>query len=159
MIQSGKPIGVFPTHAGAPRVLIANSNLVGRWATTEHFYQLQGKGKIAWGGLTAGCWQYIGFQGVLQGTFETFAAASKVSLRTGRPAGPLRVHGGAGRHGQRAAAGHLDAGGRDAGAGSEPRTRPGTAAARAGTGMVTDDLGEAIRLCLDAKASGAKPSA
>jgi len=80
LIQSGKPIGVFRTHPSAPRVLLANSNLVGRWATPEHFYQLYAQGKIAWGGLTAGCWQYIGFQGVLQGTFETFSLAAQRSL-------------------------------------------------------------------------------
>jgi urocanate hydratase len=81
LIQSGQPVGVFRTQPSAPRVLLANSNLVGRWATPEHFYDLYRRGKIAWGGLTAGCWQYIGFQGVLQGTFETFslAAASRRS--------------------------------------------------------------------------------
>jgi urocanate hydratase len=68
LVQSGKPIAVFPTHSDAPRVLMANSNLVGRWATPEHFYALEKKGLICWGGLTAGPWQYIGFQGVLQGT-------------------------------------------------------------------------------------------
>jgi urocanate hydratase len=77
LIQSGKPIAVFPTHADAPRVLMANSNLVGRWATPEHFYALEKKGLICWGGLTAGPWQYIGFQGVLQGTYETFAAVAR----------------------------------------------------------------------------------
>jgi urocanate hydratase len=76
LIQSGKPIAVFRTHEDAPRVLLANSNLVGRWATAEHFYELYEKNKIAWGGLTAGCWQYIGSQGVLQGTFETFGAVA-----------------------------------------------------------------------------------
>ena len=76
LIQSGKPIGVFRTQKNAPRVLLANSNLVGRWATPEHFYKLYAEGKIARGGLTAGCWQYIGFQGVLQGAFETFSLAA-----------------------------------------------------------------------------------
>jgi urocanate hydratase len=77
LVQSGKPIAVFPTHPDAPRVLMANSNLVGRWATPEHFYALEKKGLICWGGLTAGPWQYIGFQGVLQGTYETFAAVAR----------------------------------------------------------------------------------
>jgi urocanate hydratase len=77
LVQSGKPIAVFPTHADAPRVLMANCNLVGRWATPEHFYALEKKGLICWGGLTAGPWQYIGFQGVLQGTYETFAAVAR----------------------------------------------------------------------------------
>jgi urocanate hydratase len=82
LIQSGKPIAVFPTHSDAPRVLMANSNLVGRWATPEHFYELEKKGLICWGGLTAGPWQYIGFQGVLQGTYETFAAVARNHFQT-----------------------------------------------------------------------------
>ena len=70
VIQSGKPIGIFKTHPFAPIVLMANCNLVGRWATSEHFYELEKKGLIVWGGLTAGDWQYIGSQGVIQGTYE-----------------------------------------------------------------------------------------
>lgn len=77
LVQSGKPIAAFPTHPDAPRVLMANSNLVGRWATPEHFYALEKKGLICWGGLTAGSWQYIGIQGVLQGTYETFSAVAR----------------------------------------------------------------------------------
>jgi len=72
LIQSGKPIGLIRTHAQAPLVIMANCNLVGRWATAEVFYDLQEKGLICWGGLTAGAWQYIGSQGVLQGTYEIF---------------------------------------------------------------------------------------
>jgi urocanate hydratase len=72
LIQSGKPIGLIRTHAQAPLVIMANCNLVGRWATPEVFYDLQEKGLICWGGLTAGAWQYIGSQGVLQGTYEIF---------------------------------------------------------------------------------------
>jgi len=82
LVQSGKPIAVFPTHSDAPRVLMANSNLVGRWATPEHFYALEKKGLICWGGLTAGAWQYIGFQGVLEGTYETFAAVARNHFHT-----------------------------------------------------------------------------
>ncbi len=73
LVQSGKPVGVFRTHADAPRVLIANSNLVGRWATWEHFRELEAKGLIMYGQMTAGSWIYIGSQGIVQGTFETFA--------------------------------------------------------------------------------------
>jgi urocanate hydratase len=73
LVQSGKPVGVFRTHAGAPRVLIANSLLVPRWATWEHFWELEGKGLIMFGQMTAGSWIYIGSQGIVQGTFETFA--------------------------------------------------------------------------------------
>jgi len=73
LVQSGKPVGVFKTHANAPRVLIANSNLVPRWGTWEHFRELEKKGLIMYGQMTAGSWIYIGSQGIVQGTFETFA--------------------------------------------------------------------------------------
>ena len=72
LIQSGKPVGVFPTHADAPRVLIANSNLVPHWATWEHFNELDRKGLMMYGQMTAGSWIYIGSQGIVQGTYETF---------------------------------------------------------------------------------------
>jgi urocanate hydratase len=74
LVQSGKPVGVFTTHERAPRVLIANSNLVGRWATWEHFRELEKKGLMMYGQMTAGSWIYIGTQGILQGTYETFGA-------------------------------------------------------------------------------------
>ncbi len=74
LIQSGKPVGVFRTHEYAPRVLIANSNLVGAWATWEHFHELERRGLMMYGQMTAGSWIYIGTQGIVQGTFETFAA-------------------------------------------------------------------------------------
>jgi urocanate hydratase len=77
VVQSGKPIAVLPTGPRAPAVLLANGNLVGRWATPETFYELERRGLITWGGLTAGCWQYIGSQGVLQGTYETFAQVAR----------------------------------------------------------------------------------
>src|ERR1700734_2883360 len=73
LVQSGKPVGVFPTHADAPRVLIANSNLVPHWATWEHFQELDRKGLAMFGQMTAGSWIYIGSQGIVQGTYETFA--------------------------------------------------------------------------------------
>ena len=72
LVQSGKPVGVFPTHADAPRVLIANSNLVPHWATWEHFNELDKKGLMMYGQMTAGSWIYIGSQGIVQGTYETF---------------------------------------------------------------------------------------
>src|SRR5437588_8338495 len=72
LIQSGKPVGVFKTHPDAPRVLIANSNLVPKWATWEHFNQLDRKGLMMYGQMTAGSWIYIGSQGIVQGTYETF---------------------------------------------------------------------------------------
>ena len=77
LVQSGKPVGVFRTHAGAPRVLIANSLLVPAWATWETFRDLEDRGLTMYGQMTAGSWIYIGTQGILQGTYETFAAAAK----------------------------------------------------------------------------------
>ena len=75
LVQSGKPVGVFRTHADAPRVLIANSNLVPKWATWEHFAELDRKGLMMYGQMTAGSWIYIGSQGIVQGTYETFVEA------------------------------------------------------------------------------------
>jgi urocanate hydratase len=72
LVQSGKPVGIFPTHADAPRVLLANSNLVPHWATWEHFNELDRKGLMMYGQMTAGSWIYIGSQGIVQGTYETF---------------------------------------------------------------------------------------
>ena len=77
LVQSGKPVGVFKTHADAPRVLIANSNLVPHWATWEHFHELDAKGLMMYGQMTAGSWIYIGSQGIVQGTYETFAEAGR----------------------------------------------------------------------------------
>src|SRR5690349_6494590 len=77
LIQSGKPVGVFRTHADAPRVLLANSNLVPKWATWEHFHELDRKGLMMYGQMTAGSWIYIGSQGIVQGTYETFVEAGR----------------------------------------------------------------------------------
>jgi urocanate hydratase len=77
LVQSGKPVGVFRTHVDAPRVLIANSNLVPKWATWEHFDELDRKGLMMYGQMTAGSWIYIGSQGIVQGTYETFVEAGK----------------------------------------------------------------------------------
>src|SRR5437870_4797329 len=77
LVQSGKPVGVVRTHEDSPRVLIANSNLVPAWATQEHFDQLAAKGLIMYGQMTAGSWIYIGTQGILQGTYETFAECAR----------------------------------------------------------------------------------
>src|SRR5713101_7974238 len=74
LIQSGKPVGIFRTHEYAPRALIANSNLVGAWANWDHFHELERKGLMMYGQMTAGSWIYIGTQGIVQGTFETFAS-------------------------------------------------------------------------------------
>src|SRR5688572_12622702 len=78
LVQSGKPVGVLRTHEDAPRVLIANSLLVPQWATWEEFWRLEGLGLTMYGQMTAGSWIYIGTQGILQGTYETFAQAARV---------------------------------------------------------------------------------
>jgi urocanate hydratase len=87
LIQSGKPVGVFPTHEDAPRVLLANSNLVPQWATWEHFNELDKAGLMMYGQMTAGSWIYIGSQGIVQGTYETFVSVAKqhfAGVATGR---------------------------------------------------------------------------
>ena len=91
LVQSGKAVGRFRTHADAPRVLIANSNLVGKWATWEHFRKLEAEGLIMFGQMTAGSWIYIGTQGILQGTYETFVAASKAYAERTKKSGQLWV--------------------------------------------------------------------
>jgi urocanate hydratase len=95
LVQSGKPVGVFRTSPTSPRVLIANSNLVGNWANWEHFRHLEAEGKMMFGQMTAGSWIYIGSQGILQGTYETFAAAAARHFG-GSLAGRLVVSGGLG---------------------------------------------------------------
>ncbi|HYE65682.1 MAG TPA: urocanate hydratase [Pyrinomonadaceae bacterium] len=95
LVQSGKPVAVFQTHEYAPRVLIANSNLVGAWATWEHFHELERKGLMMYGQMTAGSWIYIGTQGIVQGTFETFAAMADQHFG-GDLAGKLLISGGMG---------------------------------------------------------------
>ncbi len=95
LIQSGKPVGIVRTHADAPRVLIANSNLVPHWATQEHFDELEKKGLIMFGQMTAGSWIYIGTQGILQGTYETFAEVGRQHFG-GSLAGKLCVTAGCG---------------------------------------------------------------
>src|SRR5437762_11087632 len=95
LIQSGKPVGVLRTHEWAPRVLIANSNLVPQWATWEEFRRLEQLGLTMYGQMTAGSWIYIGTQGILQGTYETFAAVAAKRFG-GTLAGTLTVTGGCG---------------------------------------------------------------
>jgi urocanate hydratase len=95
IVQSGKPVGIFRTHTYAPRVLIANSNLVGRWNDWKHFDELDRAGLMMYGQMTAGSWIYIGSQGILQGTYETFAAAARRHFR-GDLSGKLVASGGLG---------------------------------------------------------------
>ena len=96
LVQSGKPVGILRTHPDAPRVLIANSNLVGNWANWDHFFELEKKGLMMYGQMTAGSWIYIGTQGILQGTYETFAQAGRVHFGSDDLAGRLVLSGGLG---------------------------------------------------------------
>ncbi|RUO36956.1 urocanate hydratase [Aliidiomarina shirensis] len=95
LVQSGKPVGVFPTHANAPRVLIANSNLVPQWANWDHFNELDKQGLMMYGQMTAGSWIYIGSQGIVQGTYETFGAVARQHF-DGEAAGKWVLTGGLG---------------------------------------------------------------
>ena len=103
-MQSGRPQGIFRTHPEAPRVLIANSNLVGHWSNFDEFTRLEKLGLTMYGQMTAGSWIYIGSQGIVQGTYETFAAAGAQTFRriARRQGGGIGRHG---RNGRRAAAG------------------------------------------------------
>ena len=107
LVQSGKPVGVFRTHADAPRVLIANSNLVGTGRPGTHFHELDRKGLMMYGQMTAGSWIYIGSQGIVQGTYETFVEVGRQHYG-GDLARPLDPDRRARRHGRRAAAGRDD---------------------------------------------------
>ncbi len=99
LIQSGKPVGVFPTHPGAPRVLIANALLVPRWATDEIFWDLEARGLTMYGQMTAGSWVYIGTQGVLQGTYETLASLARIEFQSDSLAGRWMLSSGLGEMG------------------------------------------------------------
>ncbi len=154
LVQSGKPVGVFKTHEGAPRVLIANSLLVPKWATWEHFWELESKGLMMYGQMTAGSWMYIGTQGILQGTYETFAACAEKHFSSSLR-GKLVLTGGLGGMG-----------------GAQPlavtmnegvclavEVNPARIEKRIATKYLdvsTDDLEEALQLALDAKKK-AKP--
>jgi urocanate hydratase len=109
LVQSGKPVGILRTHEDAPRVLIANSNLVGRWATLEHFNELERKGLMIYGQMTAGSWIYIGAQGIIGGTFETFLEAGRQHYK-GDLSDRWIFDCGSRRHGRSAAAGRCDGG-------------------------------------------------
>ena len=96
LVQSGKPVAVFPSHKDAPRVIIANSNLVPKWATWEHFDELEKKGLMMYGQMTAGSWIYIGSQGIIQGTYESFMEAAKKAYNKNDLSGLLVLSGGMG---------------------------------------------------------------
>ena len=151
LVQSGKPVGVFQTHEWAPRVILANSNLVGDWATWPEFRRLENMGLTMYGQMTAGSWIYIGTQGILQGTYETFAAVAAKKFG-GTLAGTLTVTGGCGGMG-----------------GAQPlavtmndgvcliididQTRLQRRVETRYLDEVTTDLDDAVRRCLDAKAT------
>ncbi|HTW55332.1 MAG TPA: urocanate hydratase [Thermoplasmata archaeon] len=99
LVQSGKPVGIFPTHADAPRVLIANALVVPKWATDEIFWDLEARGLTMYGQMTAGSWVYIGTQGILQGTYETLAALARAEFATGDLAGRWLLSSGLGEMG------------------------------------------------------------
>lgn len=151
LVQSGKPVGIFRTHKWAPRVLIANSNLVGDWANWEHFRSLEAEGKIMYGQMTAGSWIYIGTQGILQGTYETFYAVAKKRFND-TLAGTITLTGGCGGM-----------------SGAQPlsvtlnggvvicvevdRSRMERRVGKRYLDMIVDDLDEAVKLANEAKAA------
>jgi urocanate hydratase len=149
VIQSGKPVAVFETHADAPIVIMANGNLVGRWATPENFYALEDKGLTMWGGYTAGDWMYIGSQGIVQGTYETFASASREEFG-GTLKGRLILTGGlGGMGGAQPLAGTLNGG-----VVLTVEVDPERIKRRIETGYCqefTTDLNDALKKCLRAK--------
>ena len=132
LVQSGKPVGVFRTHPYAPRVLISNAMLVPAWGNWEKFRELEELGLTMYGQMTAGSWIYIGAQGILQGTYETFAAAARKHFG-GSLRGRLVLTAGSGRDGRRAAPGRHHERRRDpgrrggSGSGSRSGSRPATA--------------------------------
>jgi urocanate hydratase len=157
LVQSGKPVAVFPTHEGAPRVLIANSNLVGKWANWEHFNELDRKGLMMYGQMTAGSWIYIGTQGILQGTFQTFAALAEKHFAeegaTGSLKGRLVVTGGVGGMGG-AQPLSVTLNGGVVLAIDVDRSRIEKRVATRYCDMVTENLDEALRLCEEAVREG-----
>jgi len=152
LVQSGKPVAVFPTHEMAPRVLIANSNLEGKWATWEHFNELDRKGLMMYGQMTAGSWIYIGTQGILQGTFQTFAALAERHFG-GSLTGKLTVTGGmGGMGGAQPLAVTLNGG--VALVIEVDRSRIERRVATRYCDLLANDLDEALRLCEEARREG-----
>jgi urocanate hydratase len=157
LVQSGKPVGVFPTHDLAPRVLIANSNLVGKWANWEHFHELDRKGLMMYGQMTAGSWIYIGTQGILQGTFQTFAALAERHFAQPGGSGSLKgkfvVTGGVGGMGGAQPLSVTLNGGVVLAIDVDPSRIERRVATRY-CDLLTDDLDEALKLCEAAKREG-----
>ena len=152
LMQSGRPVGVFRTHRDAPRVLIANSNLVPHWATWEHFDELERRGLMMFGQMTAGSWIYIGSQGIVQGTYETFAAAG-VKHFGGSLEGRLVVSGGLGGMGGAQPLAAVMAGATFLAADVDRRRIEKRLATRY-LDILAEDLDSAIRMALDMKQRG-----
>lgn len=152
LVQSGKPVGVFRTMKTSPRVLIANSHLVPRWSTWEEFHKLEAKGLIMYGQMTAGGWAYIGTQGIIQGTYETFAACARQNFG-GSLKGRLVLTGGLGGMGGAQPLSVTMNGGVCL-AVEVDRKRIERRAAIGYCDTVSDDLDEALRMVLDAKQAG-----
>jgi urocanate hydratase len=152
MVQSGKPVGIFRTHSQAPRVLMANANLVPHWSTWEKFYELEKLGLIMYGQMTAGSWSYIGTQGIIQGTYETFGACARQNF-DGNLKGRLVLTGGlGGMGGAQPLAVKMNGGVCIAVEVDESRIRR-----RIENGycdLMLEDLGEAVKLGLEAKTAG-----
>ncbi len=152
LVQSGKPVGVFRTHPGAPRVLIANSLLVPHWASWEHFRDLERRGLMMFGQMTAGSWIYIGSQGIVQGTYETFAEAARKHF-DGSLRGKLVVTGGLGGMGGAQPLAATMAGATFLAAEIDPARSRKRLETRYLDHLV-DDLDEAIRMALDFRSKG-----
>jgi urocanate hydratase len=152
LMQSGRPVGVFKTHADAPRVLIANSNLVPKWATWEHFNELERQGLIMFGQMTAGSWVYIGSQGIIQGTYETFMSAAERHF-DGKLGGRLVVTGGLGGMGGAQPLAACLAGATLLAADVDPR-RIEKRLEKRYIDKMTESLDEAIATALEWKAAG-----
>ena len=150
LMQSGRPVGVFRTHRDAPRVLIANSNLVPHWATWEHFNELEKRGLMMFGQMTAGSWIYIGSQGIVQGTYETFAAAADRHFG-GSLEGRLVVSGGLGGMGGAQPLAAVMCGATFLAADVDRRRIEKRLATRY-LDVLAEDLDSAIRMALDMKA-------
>ena len=153
LVQSGKPVVIFKTHPDAPRVLIANSNLVPHWATWEYFDELARKGLIMYGQMTAGSWIYIGTQGILQGTYETFGALRRAA-GLGIPEGQIRPDRRPGGHGRRPADGHHHERRRGTDRRGRSAVAPSGAARMGYVDTVVDTLEEAMTLVEENKAAG-----
>ncbi len=156
LMQSGRAVGVFKTHADAPRVLIANSNLVPKWSTWEHFNELERQGLIMFGQMTAGSWIYIGSQGIVQGTYETFMSAADRHF-DGSLTGRLVVTGGLGGMGGAQPLAACMAGATFLAADVDPRRIEKRLETRY-IDKMTDNLDEAIKTALEWKAAGAAKS-